>query len=129
MVVHKIVVNIENDRDLRLLANRGDRFENFRRSRARLQPALGGQLVHEAVRERIAERHAEFQDIDPQFVEAERKLARRFEIGVAGANVDDEPLLPFAAKAGKAFIDPIHARGLFVFRGASFKRQNRQSQT
>ena len=65
------------------------------------KPALGGELIHQTVGQRIAERHAEFQDVHARLVERERQLARGFEIRIARADIDDEAFLLRLLQVGR----------------------------
>ena len=92
------------------LADGGDGFQNFRRRGAGFQAALRGELVHQAIGQRIAERHAEFQNVHARLVESQSQFARGFQIRVARADIDDETLFAGAFEPGKSFLDAIHSR-------------------
>jgi hypothetical protein len=104
----EVEINVEHDRDLRLLADGRDGFQNFGRGRARLETALCGELIHQAVGKRIAERHAEFKHVHAGPVEGERELARGVEVWVAGANVNDQSLLAGFLQCGEFLDDAVH---------------------
>ena len=99
--VHQVEINVEDDGDLRLLADGGDGFQHFGRGRAGFQPALGGQLIDQAVRQRIAERNAQLQDINADAIEGQRQLAGGFEVGVAGADIDNEAFVRLFVSIGR----------------------------
>ena len=75
---------------MRVLADVLDGRQKFRRSRAAFQTALGGELIHQTVGERIAEGHAEFQDVHARPVEREREVMRGLQMRIARADVSDE---------------------------------------
>ena len=54
------------------------------------QRALAGALDHRAIGDRIAERHAQFDDIGAGVNRRERDLARGVEVGIAAGDVGDE---------------------------------------
>ena len=99
----EVEINVEDDGDLRLLADGGNRFQKLRRSGAGFEAALGGKLVHQAVGQRVAERHAEFQHVHAGFVERQREFARGGQIRVARADIDDESLFAAAISARRTF--------------------------
>ena len=90
------------------LADGGDGVQNLRRRGAGFQAALRGKLVHQAVGQRIAERHAQFQNVHARLVEGEGQFARGGQIRVARADIDDETLLAGALEPRKAFLNAIH---------------------
>ena len=75
--------------------------QHFRRRGARFQAALGGELVHQAVGQRIAERHAEFQHVHPGPVKRQRQPAGGVQIRIARADVNHEPLASGGLEPGK----------------------------
>ena len=95
----------------------------LRRGGAGFQAALGRQLVHQTIRQRIAERHAQLQHVHARLIKRERQLAGGFEVRVARADVNDEALLPLALEPRKAFHNAIHAARSFRLQVAGFKRQ------
>ena len=111
--VENVEINVEHDRHLGFATDGGDGRQNFRRSGAGFEPALGGELVHETIGERIAEGHAEFQNIHARLVKREGEPARGFEVGVTRANVNNQPFLIGFFQRGKPFRDAIHVRGSF----------------
>src|ERR1043166_8554972 len=106
--MHQIEVEIEHDRDLRFLANRGHCFQNFRRRGARLQSSLRRKLVYQAVSQGITEWHPQFEDIHSHPVERQGQLPRGLQIRIARANVNNEPFLLFLFQLGKSRFDPVH---------------------
>ena len=98
---------------MRVLANRRDGFEDLRRCDARFDSALRGQLINQAIRQRVAKRHTEFQNVHARLVEGERQLARDLEVRVACADVNDQSLGVLLSQPGKPFHDAIHARAHF----------------
>ena len=123
MPVDEIEVDIEDDRDLRLAADGRDGFQDLGRGGARLQPALGRKLVDQAIRQRIAERDAQFEHIYADLVKCQRQLARGLQVRIACADVHDKPLLSLAPKPGKSFYDAVHPGHSFSIHGAGFKWQ------
>ena len=105
----QVEVDVEDDGDLRFPADGGDGLQDLRRRGAGFQAALGGELVDQAIGQRIAERHAQFQHIHAELVERQRQLARGFEVRIARADVNDEALLALAVQPGESFHNAIHA--------------------
>ena len=118
--VDEVEINVENDRNLRLLADGGNGFQKLRRRGAGFQTALRGKLVHQTVGQRVAERHAEFQNVHARLVEGQSQFARGGQIRVARADIDDEAFFAVAFQRGELFNDAVHARGSFEFRVSSF---------
>ena len=69
---------------------------------------MRGELIHQSIRERIAEGHAEFQHIHAGLVERERELARGFERRVPGPDIDDEAFLFRGLQLREPCVDAIH---------------------
>ena len=86
---------------------------SFGRRRAGFQPALGSELIHQPVRQRIAERHAQFQDGHARLIERECQLTRGFEIRIARADVNNEAFLVCLFQVRKLLDDSIHEQELF----------------
>ena len=107
--MQKVVVDIENDRDPRFLADVGHGFEHTSRGSPGFQSALRRQLVHQPIRQRIAERHAQFHHIHPRLIECNDQFLRRGQVGVAGTDIGHQGLLPLLSQLGKSLLDPIHA--------------------
>ena len=84
--------------------------QQFWRRGAGFQAALGGELVHQTVGQRIAERHAEFQNVHARLVKGQRELARGFKIRVARADIDDEAFFAGRFQLGELFNDAVHSR-------------------
>jgi hypothetical protein len=70
---------------------------------------LRGELIHEAIRQWIAEGNAEFENIHPSPIEREREIVRGRKVRIAGADVNDKALFSVALEALKPFADPIHS--------------------
>ena len=121
----EVEINVEDDRDLRLLADGGNCFQKFRRRGAGFEAALRGELVHQAVGERIAERHAEFQHVHARLVKCQREFARGFQIRVARADINDETFFAGAFQRGELFNDAVH-RGQFQVSGFKFQADCRR---
>jgi len=68
---------------LRLLADGLHGLQDFGRGGARFQPALGGELVDQAVGQRITERHAQLQHVNAELVELKRELACGLKVWIA----------------------------------------------
>ena len=111
----EVEVNVEHDGDLGVLADGAHGFQDPAWSRSGFQPALGGELVHQAVCQRVAEWNAQLEHIDAGPIERERQAARGVEIRIPGADVDDETFLSLAFQPGELFHDAIHAGGSFEF--------------
>ena len=94
---------------MRVPADRGDGLQHFRRGRARFQTALCRKLVDQTIGQRVAERHAEFENIHPDQVQGERKPPSGFEGRVARADVNHQSLFARLLQPGKPFHDAIHA--------------------
>jgi hypothetical protein len=88
-----------------------DAIENSGNRSARFQGALRGQLIDEAVGERIGKWDAELEDVGAGFFEGEREIDGRRETGIAGADVGDECLLVSGAQSFETLVDSIlHSR-------------------
>ena len=83
------------------------RLQHFGRRRPGFQAALGGELIHQAIGQRVAERHAQLQHIHTQLVQGQRQLTRRLQIRIARPEVHDETLV--ALQAREPFHNAIHA--------------------
>src|ERR1035438_2736702 len=116
MSVDEVEVEVEHDRDLRLLADGGHGLQDLGRRGAGLQPALGGKLVDRAVRQRVAKRH-------PQLVEGQRQLAGGLKVRIARTDIDYETLLPLASEQGESFFNAVHPGRSFGVHAAGFKLQ------
>jgi len=103
--VNEVEINVEDNRDLRLFADGGDGFQHLGRRGAGFQTALRGELIHQTRRKRIAERHAEFQNIHASFVESQSQFARGIQIRVARADIHNKTLFPFTLQPREAFLN------------------------
>ena len=86
--MQQVEINVEDDGDLRFLANLDDGREDLRRSSAALQSALCSQLVDDAVGQRIAERNTEFQHVDPGRIEAQSQSTSGLQIRITSSDID-----------------------------------------
>ena len=68
--MHEIKINVENDGDFRLLANRGHGLKDLPWSGAGLQATLRRQLVYQAIGQGVAERNPELQYIDVDLIKS-----------------------------------------------------------
>src|SRR6476646_7190987 len=59
---YRVQVSVENNRNLRALANLSDAFENAGDRRPGFESALGSELVHKAVGQRIRKGNAQLED-------------------------------------------------------------------
>lgn len=100
--MEEVEIDVEDDGDLGVASDVGDGLEDFGRGGAGGEATLGGELVDDAIGEWIAEGDTEFEDIDSGVIEFEGELAGGFEVGIAGANVDDETLAVLGAETGEA---------------------------
>jgi len=106
----EVEVEIEHDRDWGVLPDGGDGGQHARGGGARIQAALGGELVHHAIGQRVAERNSEFEDVHPGAVEGEGEPAGDLEVGVARADVDDEAFAAGLAQLAETLHDAVHRR-------------------
>src|ERR1700693_2949120 len=90
MPMHQVEVNVQNYGDLTGFSNLSHGFEHVHRRRAGGKPALSSQLVDQAVRQRITERHPELEHVYAKFVEGQGQLPCGVEIRVTGSDVRDE---------------------------------------
>jgi hypothetical protein len=111
-VMHQVEVEVKDDGDLRFLPDRSDRFEYLGGRGAGFQAALGGELVHEPVRQGITERHAQLEHVHADAIEGQGELSRGFEVRIAGAEVDHQALAASLAQVAEAFGDAIHGARL-----------------
>lgn len=72
------------------------------------EAALGGELVDDAIGEGVTEGDAEFEDIDAGLVEGEGELAGGIEVGVTGADIDDEGFLVIFLQLFESCLDAVH---------------------
>ena len=107
---------------MRVLADGRHGGQNFGRSGAGFETALRGKLVHQAVGQRIAERHAQFQHVHARPVKGQRKPARGVQIRIARADIDDKTLFALLFEPGKTFHNAIHST---EFQVSGFKFQVR----
>ena len=105
-----------------MLADGGHGFQNLGRRGARFQTALRGKLIHQTVGQRVAERHAQFQNIHARLVKGHSQIARGLQIGIARADINDETLFAGLFELDKLFDDAVHAPESFEFQVSSFKR-------
>ena len=85
-------------------------------------PRWAASWFTQAIRQRIAERHAQFQHIHARLIKRERQLARGCQSRIARTDVNDETFFSGAFQCGKFFNDAIHAGGSFPFEVPTFKR-------
>ena len=123
-LVNEVEINVEDNRDLRVA---GGSAATVARTLggvvAGFETALRGELVHQAVGQRIAERHAQFQHVHARLVEGQREPARGVQIRIARADIDDETLFALALEPRKTFHDAIHST---EFQVSGFKFQVRK---
>lgn len=100
--VEEVEVDVEDDGDLGVATDFGDGLEDPGGGGAGGEAALGGELVDNTVGEGIAEGDPEFEDIDAGAIEFEGELAGGFEVGITGADVDDESLAMLGAEMCEA---------------------------
>src|ERR1700682_5188460 len=100
-----IQVSVENDRDLRLLANLPYAFEHAAARRSGGESALRGELIDDSISERIGERQTKLENIRAGFFEREGKIDCPVETRIARADVGNETFALFAAQPGKAIVD------------------------
>jgi len=103
----RIQVGVEDDRDLGARPDLADAIEDARNSGARFQGALGRQLIDEAVGERIGKWNSELEDVGAGFFQRESEIDGTGEIGIAGADVDDECFLISGSERFETLIDSI----------------------
>ena len=106
--MQEVEVDVEDDRDLGLLADRGNGFQDFWRSCSRLQAPLRSQLIHNAVGERIAERNAQFQYVHPGPIKFHGQSVGGLEIRIPSSNVDDQSLASGGLQRGKSLFNAVH---------------------
>src|SRR6476619_4388800 len=73
---NRIEVSVKDNWHLRFRADLPDALENAGNGGTRCERALRGQLVHDAVRERIGKGKTELQQIDARFFESEGEIDR-----------------------------------------------------
>ena len=86
--MQQVEINVEDDGDLRLRANLGDGRQDLGWRGAALQSALCGQLVDDAVGQRIAERDPQFQNVDPGRIEAQSQSTSGLQIRITSSDID-----------------------------------------
>ena len=107
----RIQVSVEDDRDLGARPDLADAIEHAGNGGARFQGTLRGELIDEAVGERIGKRDAELEDVGAGFFEGESEIDGAREIGIAGADVGDECFLVPGTEGGETLVDSIlHSR-------------------
>lgn len=73
---------------------------------------MGGELVHESVRQGITKRHPQLKHVHADAIEGHGELSRGFEVWIAGADVDHQALAALLAQTAEAFGDAIHGARL-----------------
>ena len=121
--VDEVKVNVEHNRNLRLLADGRDGFQHLGRRGAGFETALRGELVHQTVGKRIAERHAQFQNIHAGFVKSQSQFARGIQIRIARADIHNKTFFTLAFEPGKTFLNAIHAAGSLLGRDELYEFQ------
>jgi hypothetical protein len=84
------------------LAERADQLQRAGGGHARLEGAVGGHLVHDAVRQRIGKRQAQLDHIRPDRRQRAHHFQRKFEGGIARRHIGDEgfPVVGFQGGEG-----------------------------
>ena len=107
-----------------MLADGGNRFQNFRRRGAGFETALRRELVHHTIGKRVAERHAQFQNIHAGLVKGNGQFARGIQIWIARADIDDKTFFTFTLQPREAFLNAIHAAESLPRRDELHESQN-----
>ena len=103
----RIEVTVEDDWNLRALANFSDAIEDTTHGRACGQCALRGQLINDSVRKRIGKRHAKLKDVRTCFFQCQRKIDSLGQTRIARANIGDKSFVLLRAEAVEAHVDPV----------------------
>src|SRR2546423_8713921 len=107
----RIQISVKDDRDLRSPPDLPDAIEYAGHSGAGFESALGGQLIHQAIGQRIGERHAQLENVDTGFFERESDIDSAGQAGIAGADIGDERFFIPLPKRGETLVDSIwHSR-------------------
>ncbi len=87
---HRIEISEQHERDLAALPDAAHQFENTSERCTRFQCAFGGALNRGAIGKRIAERHAEFNNVGARIRQGENKLVRCVKRRIARRDVRDD---------------------------------------
>ena len=90
VAIDRVHVSVEYDGNLALAADGAHAFEDALERRAAGECACAGELVHDSIGERIAERDSDFHDVHSRAIEGGDEFARGGEIRIARAQVRDE---------------------------------------
>jgi ABC-type sugar transport system ATPase subunit len=97
----------EHQRHLRALADRLDHLQHLRRGRATADRTVSGQLIDDAIRQRIAERQAQLNDIRTRRFQRQHDVHRLVQGGVASGDVGHEGTLALGLELGKAGVESV----------------------
>lgn len=118
----QVVVGIQDNRRLREGADFTDQMEDPSLVHAGGQGPFGGQLVGQAVSQRIRKRDAQFQDIGAAFDQRPADFPGRIKIRITGADVGDKDRPLLLAGGGESVVQSIHAPS----KGGSLSRTRKQ---
>src|SRR5256885_11600891 len=106
----RVQISVEDDRHLRATTDLPNAIENAANRGAAFERALGRELVHQTIRERIGEWDTELENVDAGVFQCERKLNRSRQIGIARADEGDERLFVLLPERNKTLVDSIWHR-------------------
>ena len=109
--VNRVEVGEEDDRHAELRLQPRHQRENAHQRRARGESARRRGLIHRPVGDRVAERHAELEDVGARRRESDGKPLGRREIRIAGGDVGDERRPSFRPGAGEGLRQRLRRSG------------------
>ena len=103
---HEVVVGVEHDRHAARLPHPPCKLEHPGGGHPRLERPLGGELVGEAVGQRVREGHPELQDVASRAHHGKARGERRVKIRITRAEIRDEGRPVLRGGAGEGVFDP-----------------------
>src|SRR5947209_2109925 len=90
-----IQISVKHDWNLRFVSNLTDTIENAADRGPASERALGGQLIHNSVRQWIREGQSKLEQIGPGLFQSKRQIDGSPQIRIAGADVRNESFAVF----------------------------------
>ena len=108
---NRVHVGIKDDRHLRTGADLANAIEHSRNGDAGFQGTLSGELIDQAVGQRVGKWDSQFDDICAGLFESQSEVNRSRKIRIAGADVSDECFFVASPQSRETLVDSIwHSR-------------------